>query len=113
MASPCDELFELIHEPTPVDWRERWRRAGGKLFDGRMIALKTDLVWKLVSDFGLPYPPFDEYDIMGVRDIGYTESRKLGFGLVDQIAEPRIWAVDLLQLNRQLEKLSHEHVRQP
>jgi hypothetical protein len=34
-------------------------QAGGQIFGGRMIALKSDPIWTAISAFGTPYPPFD------------------------------------------------------
>lgn len=95
-AFPAQELFQLINEATPVDWQQRWLAAGGKLYDGRMIALKSDPVWARISFFGLPYPPFDEYDVMAVRDVSYTEAVKLGVAPpgVSQKIELRHWSED-------------------
>jgi hypothetical protein len=59
-AFPAQE-FTRTHwrKEMRKDWPQRWRKAGGKLFGGRMIALKTDPVWERLSVFGNPYPPFD------------------------------------------------------
>lgn len=47
-------------------WTDRWTSAGGRLFEGRMIALKDDPVWLRLSQIGLPHPPF-EFGYSGMR----------------------------------------------
>jgi hypothetical protein len=78
-AFPAQE-FTRTHwrKEMRKDWPQRWRKAGGKLFGGKMIALKTDPVWERLSVFGNPYPPFDWGSGMGVVDIGRDEAIKLG-----------------------------------
>jgi hypothetical protein len=101
-AFPAQELFQLINEETPVNWFKRWEEAGGKFYDTRMIALKTDPIWERVSFFDLPYPPFDEYDVMAVREIGYTEAVKLGVAPsgVSQNPKRRKWSEDLARIKK-------------
>ncbi len=60
------------------DWPLRWHKAGGKIYNGRMIALKTDPVWTRLSVFGNPYPPFDWGSGMGVQDVSRREAVELG-----------------------------------
>jgi hypothetical protein len=60
------------------DWRERWVKAGGKFYNGKMIALKTDPVWTKLSVFGNPYPPFDWGSGMGVIDVDRKTAIELG-----------------------------------
>lgn len=69
-AFPAQE-FKRVHprKHGRPDWPERWAKAGGKFYGGRMIALKDDPVWTNLSIFGTPYPPFDWGSGMGVRDI--------------------------------------------
>lgn len=63
---------------VPRKWERRWADAGGKFFDGRMIALKTDPIWIKISRFDRPYPPFDFGSGMGLRNITREESDALG-----------------------------------
>jgi hypothetical protein len=60
------------------DWKQRWAEAGGRLYGGRMIALKTDPVWVNLNRFGVPYPPYDYGSGMGVMDIDRDAAVKLG-----------------------------------
>lgn len=77
---PCMELIRVrLGVEDGIDWQKRWTDAGGKLYDGRMIALKTDPIWSAISDYGVPYPPFEFHDVMGTQDIGRKESIALGF----------------------------------
>ena len=62
-----------------IDWQKRWTDAGGKLYDGRMIALKTAPIWSKISDYGVPYPPFEFHNVMGTQEIGRKECIALGF----------------------------------
>lgn len=66
-AFPAQE-FKRTHkrQTERKDWPERWHKAGGKVYGGRMIALKTDPVWERLSVFGNPFPPFDWGSGMGV-----------------------------------------------
>jgi hypothetical protein len=86
---PAQELVRVMARRVPrATWRERWRGAGGRLYEGRMIALKTDSVWTALSRFGLPYPPFDFGSGMGVVDIARAEAVRLGLMADDQQLEP-------------------------
>lgn len=81
-AAPAQELYREA-EPkggpgARRDWRARWTEAGGTLYGGRMVALKTDGIWVRISRFGTPWPPFDFGSHMGVRDVTRTEAEKLG-----------------------------------
>lgn len=78
MAFPAQELLRFEERLRPRDWTARWTAAGGRLYDGRMVALKGDPVWTGISRFGLPYPPFDYNSGMGVEDVSYDEAVELG-----------------------------------
>ena len=80
-AFPAQE-FKRTHkrQTERKDWPERWRKAGGKVYGGRMIALKTDPVWERLSVFGNPFPPFDWGSGMGV--IGVDRKTTIELGLV-------------------------------
>ena len=78
MAFPAQELLRFEERETPRDWKTRWTAAGGKLYGGRMIALKGDPIWIGISRFGNPYPPFDFNSGMGVEDVAYDEAVELG-----------------------------------
>ena len=78
-AFPAQE-FKRTHarRAQRKDWPERWRKAGGKVYGGRMIALKTDPVWERLSVFGNPFPPFDWGSGMGVIDVDRKTAIELG-----------------------------------
>ena len=101
---PAQEFFKAINESTPmewVDWLKKWTDGGGKIFGNRMIALKNDPVWARISKFNLPYSPFDEYDVMDVRDIEREVAESFGLILRTQSVQPvkRIWADDKKQIH--------------
>lgn len=78
-AYPAQEFIRASPRKHPrSDWLRRWKKAGGKLYRGRMVALKTDPVWKKLSRFGTPWPPFDFGSGMGLRDISRRDAIKLG-----------------------------------
>lgn len=66
-------------------WPERWKKAGGEIYDGRMIALKNSVIWERLGDptifddaLGNPYPPFAFNSGMDVRDVTRDEAERLG-----------------------------------
>ncbi len=77
-ATPCQELIRLQSRKAPRDWEARWRDAGGELYGGRMIALKTAEIWTRISRFGHPWPPFDFGSGMGVAPVGRREAIRYG-----------------------------------
>lgn len=88
-AAPAQEFFRAEPRGKPrEDWPDRWAKAGGKEYGGRMIALKTDPVWTSLSRFGTPWPPFDYNSGMDVRDIYRDEAEALGLVQPDQQLEP-------------------------
>ena len=73
-AFPAQEFLRVESRRKPrEDWAQRWQKAGGKIYGGRMIALKTDPVWTRLGPFGNPYPPFDWGSGMGVQDVSRKE----------------------------------------
>ena len=76
---PAQEFLRVEPRRVPrTDWQTRWRAAGGKLYGGRMVALKSSDVWRNLSRFDRPYPPFDFGSGMGVEDIDRDEDIELG-----------------------------------
>lgn len=83
-ASPA-WLFERIEsrdEPRQ-DWPQRWARAGDAVnWQGAvaapMIALKNSPIWRVLSRFGTPWPPFDFGSGMGLTDVGRSEAEDIG-----------------------------------
>ena len=72
--------------PVPGDsWPDRWRRVGGELYQGRMIAMKNSVIWERIGDpdifddaLGNPYPPFAFNSGMDVQDVSREEAEQLG-----------------------------------
>lgn len=78
-AFPAQEFTRVAHRQRPrADWPQRWAKAGGKLYKGRMVALKDDPVWANLSVFGNPFPPFDWGSGMGVLDVDRKTAIELG-----------------------------------
>ena len=84
-AFPAQEFTRVAHRKNArQDWPQRWAKAGGKTYGGKMIALKDDPVWVNLSVFGNPFPPFDWGSGMGVLDIDRKTAIELG--LIDDAA---------------------------
>ncbi len=81
-AFPAQEFARIRHSLHPrKDWPQRWHKAGGKIYAGRMIALKNDAVWGnlgKLGPFGNPFPPFDWGSGMGVLDVDRKTAIELG-----------------------------------
>jgi hypothetical protein len=77
-AFPAQELVRIESRKDRRDWRARWQDAGGQTHGGRMIARKNDPVWRAISRFGRPWPPFDFGSGMGVADVERDEAERLG-----------------------------------
>lgn len=77
-AYPAQELIRVEDRTEPRPWLEIWDAAGGTLFDGRMIAMKTDAIWEKISRFSTPWPPFDFNSGMGLQDVDALEAQELG-----------------------------------
>ena len=77
-AYPAQELIREEDRKVPRDWQTRWAGHGGRFFEGRMIALKSDPIWTAISAFGTPWPPFDFGSGMGVEDVSREEAEALG-----------------------------------
>ena len=88
-AFPCLELIRVSERMVPRDWRARWKEAGGKLYDGRMIALRNDPIWRKISRFGSPVPPFDFNSGMGLEEVNRFEAEALGVELPSDGEEAR------------------------
>lgn len=81
-AFPGWELLRFSENEPQHDWPSIWKSHGGNFYeDGRMIAMVNDPIWGSLSRFGLPWPPFEIDDPMGVRTVRWREALRLG--LVD------------------------------
>lgn len=81
---PALELYRAGGMPEqPRPWLEKWVRAGGKLYEGRMIARRNDDIWTKGLDsggfnrFGTEYPPFDFNSGMRTRNVARAEADRL------------------------------------
>lgn len=87
-AFPALEFKRIHHRKNKrTTWAERWRKAGGKLYGGKMIALKTDPVWIKISVFGNPFPPFDWGSGMGVIDVDRKTAIEIGLVSDEKLRE--------------------------
>ena len=100
LAFPAQELVRIEERLKPRDWRSTWIKHGGKLFSGRMIALKDDPIWVAISRFGVPYPPFDFNSGMGLEDVSFDEAVSLGL-ISDDYQPPQTSPLD--NFNKSLE----------
>lgn len=93
---PAWELVRLEKRRVPRNWdgkdasglsaeEARWVIAGGKFYDGRMIALKGDPVWgelgaweNFKDALGVDHPPFAFNSGMGWKEISVAECDELG-----------------------------------
>jgi len=93
---PALELFRAGAMPQqPRPWLEKWAKAGGSIYEGRMIARRDDDIWtKTLSDggfnrFGTPYPPFDFNSGMRTRNVPRAEALRLGV-ITDEEPQPSL-----------------------
>lgn len=79
-AYPATELLRVESREEEREWGMRWADAGGLVYGptDRMIALKGDPIWRAISRFGRPYPPFDFGSGMGTEDVSRTDAETLG-----------------------------------
>jgi hypothetical protein len=77
-AYPAQRLVRIESRKEERNWEARWTAAGGKLYGGRMIALKDAGVWSTISRFGNPWPPYDFGSGMGIEDVDREEAERIG-----------------------------------
>lgn len=83
VAYPAQRLVRLGRRNVPRDWGTRWRNAyaqvGGEgAHPTEMVALTLSPIWRALSRFGQPYPPYDYNSGMGQQAVGYDEAERLG-----------------------------------
>jgi hypothetical protein len=61
-----------------VNWKKHWQVCGGNLYGDEMVALKWDSVWKKISAFNFPFPPFQLGSGYDVEDVDRDETESLG-----------------------------------
>lgn len=89
-AYPYWEMYRKELRQEPRDWPTRWREAGRSLRQGKMVAPVNDRVWRTISAFGTPYPPFDYNSGMSVRRMARARGEKLGLRFPASQKERRI-----------------------
>lgn len=101
LAFPAYELVRERRSKEPRNWDARWRKAaeavgwrGVNRKTDEKIALKTSDVWKRLSAFGNPFPPFDWGSGMGIADVPREKAEELGL-VGDGIEEQTPPKVDL------------------
>ncbi|HWQ93210.1 MAG TPA: hypothetical protein VN673_16165 [Clostridia bacterium] len=72
LSLPYDGQYELR------DWRSEWAVSGALFYGPKMAALKTDPIWKHLSAFGLPWPPFEVGSRAGVANLIHSEAVRIG-----------------------------------
>lgn len=84
-AAPAWEFVRLEQRMERRTWPAKWVALGGTFYpgpseypEGRMIALKTDPIWKALNRFGVPWKPFDWGSGMGTKNVRWREAMKLG-----------------------------------
>jgi hypothetical protein len=87
-VAPAQELLPSTARQPRQDWESRWESAGGRLVEGRMVALKTDPVWTGISRFGVPWPPFDFGSRRLLEDVSRAEAERLGLIDADTVLDP-------------------------
>lgn len=79
-------------EPRPPDfWPRRWIEAGGKMLGPNkdiMAALVNDPIWRKLSTFGTPWPPFDWRSGWGQKPMRRKQAVELGLLGEDEIIPP-------------------------
>jgi hypothetical protein len=87
-AAPARELVRLANRIDKRPWPAIWREHGGQFYgepspdfpeaEGRMIALATDKIWKAISEFGSPWPPFRWGSGVGTRNVRRRIAEEFG-----------------------------------
>ncbi len=81
---PGWELFRVVQAAKPRDWQSRWERAAaavnweGVARGGEMVALVSSPIWRELSAFDQPYPPFDYNSGMRTRPVEFERCVQLG-----------------------------------
>jgi hypothetical protein len=90
---PAQQLTRIEDRRTHRDWATRWQTAGASVdWEGAlrapMIALKTSPIWRALSRFDTPWPPFDFGSGMGLEDIDRDRAIALGLLTEDTQLDP-------------------------
>jgi hypothetical protein len=97
--APAQELIRGMQREHERPWPKIWRENGGTFYGkrgddpnypdspGRMIALVTDPIWRAISRFNLPFPPFDWGSGMVLKSVRRREALELGVIKPDDVAQ--------------------------
>lgn len=87
LRAPAQELIRVESRIERRLWSKIWYDNGGLFYGapgpdypdapGRMIALVTDPIWRKISRFNVPWPPYDWGSGMGLRSIRRREALTL------------------------------------
>lgn len=86
LSFPAQKLVRMGYRKRKRNWRKRWMAAydslppqeQAKACRGKMIALLDCDIWRAISVFNLPYPPFDYDSGMDVEAVDYDAAAKIG-----------------------------------
>jgi hypothetical protein len=84
---PAQEFLRVSEREEPRDWEARWAEAKAEtasipgVHPTLKIALLNHPIWRKLSRFDQPYPPFDFGSGMGVKPISRSDALDLGFDL--------------------------------
>ena len=106
---PAQEFYRAFPRAVQRDWLLRWTEVGGRVYRGKMIALKDDSIWRALSDFQFPFPPFAPGSGMSVRDIDRDTAMKLGLIDRDHQVSPKKVPRPRLIILEQIKKRTHEN----
>lgn len=87
-AFPAQELLPSTAKNPRTTWEAKWTENGGRIFGGRLVALKTDDIWSKISRFGAPWPPYDFGSTRDLRDVSRQEAIDIGLIQPDEKIEP-------------------------
>lgn len=83
-AFPALRLVRVRSTRVQRDWGKRWAQAAeavgwvGVARNGEWVALKNSPIWRALSRFGRPYPPFDFNSGMGVEEVAAEDAQAMG-----------------------------------
>lgn len=86
-AFPAQRLVRLAERVEPRDWDAIWDAAKAELagvpgvHPTEKVALVNHPIWRNISRFDQPYPPFDFGSGMGLKGVNRREAQGLGFEL--------------------------------
>lgn len=94
---PAQELIHIDYdwwEENRDAWISKWMAAGGRIFEGRLVALKNDPVWRKISCKGKPYGPYDEQGMTDCEDVDRDEATRLNLIHLREVLDPAAFEQD-------------------